>query len=172
MNIQECKNPAALAGATGSDKCALLGGIDTQDATAKPHVTQARIDLLADDITDTAGWLIDQLNCLPAQRVAGDTVGIIYTLRRSRAYWRHISESAAELAGILKGKNDRPRISDKYIAEQESRLGRLGKVEPANLAPIGARSPVEPKPQISPALATLLNGRRATLRAWMLQPWG
>jgi hypothetical protein len=97
MNIQECKNPAALAGATGSDKCALLGGIDTRDATAKPHVTQARIDLLADDIVDTAGWLIDQLNCLPAQRAAGDITGVIYTLRRSRSYWKHVAETAAEL---------------------------------------------------------------------------
>jgi ParB-like chromosome segregation protein Spo0J len=63
-----------------------------------------------------------------------------------------ISVSAA--AGTIKGQNDRPRINsaDKYIAEQESRLGK-----------------VDPKPQISPELATLLKGKLATLRAWMLQ---
>jgi hypothetical protein len=45
-----------------------------------------------------AGWLVDQLYVLPAQRAAGDYSGMLYTLRRSRAYWRHISEVARELA--------------------------------------------------------------------------
>jgi hypothetical protein len=64
----------------------------------KAHVAQAKIDLLVDDITDTCGWLVDQLNVIPSQRAAGDHSGMIYTLRRSRCYWRHISESARELA--------------------------------------------------------------------------
>ena len=41
--------------------------------------------------------MIAQLNAALAMADAGDTVGLIYALRRSRAYWRSISESAADL---------------------------------------------------------------------------
>jgi hypothetical protein len=91
------KNPATREAPTGLDKASLPGGIDEQIITPNANVLQARIDLLADDIVDTAGWLIDQLNCLPAQRAAGDITGVIYTLRRARAYWVAVSGSAREL---------------------------------------------------------------------------
>ena len=97
MDELDMENPATRAAPTGLNSNAFPGGNCNQDAIAKPAVTQARIDLIADDIVDSAGWLIDQLNCLPTQRAAGDIVGMIYTLRRSRAYWIAISGSAKEL---------------------------------------------------------------------------
>jgi hypothetical protein len=84
-------------GADGLDNSALLASFDTQDPIKHPAVLQAQIDLLADDVVDTAGWLISQLSVLPSQREAGDVTGLIYTLRRSRAYWKHIAETAVEL---------------------------------------------------------------------------
>jgi hypothetical protein len=68
------------------------------DDAPKAQVSQAKIWLLTDDIVDTAGWLVAQLSVLPSQSEAGDVSGLIYTLRRSRCYWRHISEVARELA--------------------------------------------------------------------------
>jgi hypothetical protein len=82
-------------GASGSGKCSLRSRENTSPA---PSINQAKLDLIVDDIVDTAGWLVDQLYVLPAQRAAADYSGMLYTLRRSRAYWRHISEVARELA--------------------------------------------------------------------------
>jgi hypothetical protein len=85
------------AGGPGLGDMSLPCIIDGFENAPKAHVAQAKGDLLADDVVDTAGWLIDQLNCLPAQRAAGDVTGMIYTLRRSRAFWIAISGSAKEL---------------------------------------------------------------------------
>jgi hypothetical protein len=89
------ENPAV--GAAGFGDMSLPGGIDGSDTAPNACVAQVKIDMLVDDIVDTAGWLLHQLNVLPAQRAAGDVSGMIYTLRRSRAYWRAISGSATEL---------------------------------------------------------------------------
>jgi hypothetical protein len=94
--FQTSKNPPAGV-ADGLDKASLPGGIDEQVITPNANVLQAQIDLIADEVVDSAGWLIDQLNCLPAQRAAGDIVGMIYSLRRARAYWLSTSGSAKEL---------------------------------------------------------------------------
>jgi hypothetical protein len=91
------ENPAV--GAAGFDD-AFPGGNCNLVIAEKADVAQAKIDLLTDDIADTAGWLVSQLSVIPSQREAADIVGIIYTLRRSRAYWRHISEVARELAAV------------------------------------------------------------------------
>jgi hypothetical protein len=84
----------------GLKDMSLPGGIDGSFNAPKARVEQAKIDLLVDDITDIAGWLVDQLNVLPAQRAAGDFAGMLYTLRRSRAYWIAVAGSARELAAV------------------------------------------------------------------------
>ena len=99
----------------GLGNMSLPGGIDASENAPKARVEQAKIELVADDITDTAGWLIDQLNCLPAQRAANDFGGMVYTLRRSRAYWLAISGSAVELVAA----ND-ARLSALRQAEGQS----------------------------------------------------
>jgi hypothetical protein len=113
MDISKCKNQPAgsadgLDDAFPGENCNLV-------IAPKANVSQAKIDLLADDIVVTAGWLVDQLYVAPAQRAAGDVTGMIYTLRRSRAYWRHISEVARELASA----NDE-RLSALRQAEAQS----------------------------------------------------
>jgi hypothetical protein len=95
---QPNESPSAR-GTDGLDD-AFPGGNCNRDLAQKAHVLQAKIDLLVDDIVDTAGWLISQLSVLPSQRETGDVTGLIYTLRRSRAYWKHIAEIAAELVTL------------------------------------------------------------------------
>ena len=63
----------------------------------KADVTQARIELILDDVGDNIGALIATLNAAIAMRNAADNIGLIYSLRRARAYWKFISVSAAEL---------------------------------------------------------------------------
>jgi hypothetical protein len=92
------KNEAPAGVPPGLGKSSFPGGTDSRVNAPKAHIAQARIDQLVDDITDTAGWLVTQLSVLPSQCAAADYSGMLYTLRRSRCYWRHISESAAQLA--------------------------------------------------------------------------
>lgn len=61
------------------------------------EVAHEKIAQLVGDISDSAGVMIAQLAAAIAMAEAGDTVGLVYALRRSRAYWRHISESAVDL---------------------------------------------------------------------------
>jgi hypothetical protein len=91
------ERPPSLNGSPS--ETSFLAGEASENAP-KARVEQAKINLLVDDIVDTTGWLVDQLNVLPAQRVAGDVTGMIYTLRRARAYWKAISGSAAELVSV------------------------------------------------------------------------
>jgi hypothetical protein len=77
-------------------KKSLLGGADTsQQAPRDGAVAQAKIELLVDDIGCNVGILIATLNVALAMRDAGDTTGLLYALRRAKAYWRAISASAA-----------------------------------------------------------------------------
>ena len=79
-------------------KKSLLGGADTsQQAPRDGAVAQAKIELLVDDIGCNVGILIATLNVALAMRDAGDTTGLLYALRRAKAYWRAISASAADL---------------------------------------------------------------------------
>jgi hypothetical protein len=84
-------------------KKSLLGGADTSHLAPKEPmqaprdgaVAQAKIELLVDDIACNVGILIATLNVALAMRDAGDTTGLLYALRRAKAYWRAISASAA-----------------------------------------------------------------------------
>jgi hypothetical protein len=60
----------------------------------KHQVAQAKIELLHDDLGCNVSQLQVQLDCAIAMIYAGDTVGTIYSLRRSKAIWRAISRSA------------------------------------------------------------------------------
>ena len=62
-----------------------------------PKAAEANIEQLVADIADSAGVMIAQLTAAIAMADAGDTVGLIYALRRSRAYWLAIAGSAADL---------------------------------------------------------------------------
>jgi hypothetical protein len=87
-------------GAAGLGDDAFPGGNCTSKITPKAHVTQAKIELLFDDIGCNIGGFIATLNAAVAMRDAGDSVGVIYALRRGRAYWKAISLSAAELVAV------------------------------------------------------------------------
>lgn len=103
MALQETARAApAIAGSDPHNSSCLAA--DGSENASKADVFQAKIDLLVDDVVDTAKFMVDQLYVLPAQRVAADYSGMLYTLRRSRCYWRHISAVARELAEI---NNDR-----------------------------------------------------------------
>jgi hypothetical protein len=67
------------------------------DPVPNPQVAETNIEQLVGDIAGGAGIMIASLYEAIAMAQAGDTVGLIYALRRSRAYWHSISESAAEL---------------------------------------------------------------------------
>jgi|ERR1019366_2524023 hypothetical protein len=73
---------------------------DTANIKLKPGAAQARIELLFDDIGDNTGAMISTLNAALAMRDAGDSVGLIYGLRKARCYWRAISASAVELVAV------------------------------------------------------------------------
>jgi hypothetical protein len=93
---QETGNPARGQAAGFGDVSS--SAVDPSSIGPNAKVAQVKIDMLVDDIVDTAGWLVSQLSVLPSQRAAGDVAGMIYTLRRCRAYWKSISGSALELA--------------------------------------------------------------------------
>jgi hypothetical protein len=105
----------ALGDSAGLNK-ALLVTSDKSDIKQKTEVPQALIELLFDDIGDNTGALISTLNAALAMRDAGDSVGLIYGLRRARCYWKSISASAAELVAA-----DADRLS---ALRQEGEAGR------------------------------------------------
>jgi hypothetical protein len=87
----------ALDKSAGLENTSLLGASDTKNPRQKIEVPQARIELLFEDIGDNTGAMISMLNAALAMRDAGDSVGLIYGLRKARCYWKAISASAAEL---------------------------------------------------------------------------
>ena len=100
------ENPA-LGAAAGLPSGLSFSG-DTQDSAPNPRPTQdisrnpvavreARLELLREDLTCNASAMIATLEAALAMRAADDDCGLIYSLRRARAYWRAISGSAAEL---------------------------------------------------------------------------
>jgi hypothetical protein len=92
--LKECP---ALGESAGLKNTSLLGASNTKNISQKIEVPQAKIELLFEDIGDNTGAMISTLNAALAMRDAGDSVGLIYGLRRSRCYWKAISASAAEL---------------------------------------------------------------------------
>lgn len=83
-------------GAAGPGNSSCLAA-DSSVNAPKADVAQAKIELIAEDVIDTAGWMVSQLKVLPAQLASADYAGMIYTLRRARSYWKAISGSAADL---------------------------------------------------------------------------
>ncbi|WGJ16145.1 hypothetical protein QEV83_07850 [Methylocapsa sp. D3K7] len=97
MDVLEVESPAALAGAPGSDLGTLICSTDTQTTIEKFETAQAKIDQLFDDIGPNINAMGAMLNAAAAMHEAGDPAGLIYALRRVRAYWVAVSESAKEL---------------------------------------------------------------------------
>jgi hypothetical protein len=105
---QKRENPPGLRPA-GFLNSSLPGGSDDREIAQTQAVCQAvhgdnsraattaRIELLIDDIGDNAGAMTCYLNCVLAHRDAGDIVGMIYSIRMARAYWRAIAASANDL---------------------------------------------------------------------------
>ena len=91
--------PAGLNDKAASNAFSSENDIRADAPTCQPEkpASQAKIELLVDDIGDTVGCLIATLSAALAMRDAGDTVGLVYSLRRARAYWTAISGSAKEL---------------------------------------------------------------------------
>jgi hypothetical protein len=69
-------------------------GVAQANTFPSAEISQAKIEILLDDLTDTGGWMVSQLNCLPNQRLAGDVDGFLHTLRRARCYWLVIAAEA------------------------------------------------------------------------------
>jgi hypothetical protein len=92
------KNDEGLA-AVGAAKPSEVFCLTTEHSQLAPktNVAQAKIELLVDDIGDNIGIMIAVLEAGLAMRAASDVVGLIYSLRRARVYWKAISASAAEL---------------------------------------------------------------------------
>lgn len=68
--------------------------------TPNADIAQAKIEFLLDDIGCNVSALQVNLDCAYAMRIAGDTTGLLYSLRRCRAYWKYISIAAAELVAV------------------------------------------------------------------------
>lgn len=77
-----------------------FGGIDEREINPKTHIAQAKCDLLVDDIGSNVSAMMAQLDVILAMRAANDPTGLLYGLRRARAYWSAIAASARELAAL------------------------------------------------------------------------
>jgi hypothetical protein len=100
---QTCETPPLGAAGLGDDafpggNCKSENAKKTEVAQANTfpsaEISQAKIEILLDDLTDTGGWMVAQMNCLPNQRLAGDVDGFLHTLRRARCYWLAIAAEA------------------------------------------------------------------------------
>jgi hypothetical protein len=92
---QTCETPPGEAGLA---KSSLRGSFDDREITPFQAATQAKIDLLVDDLGCNVSAMMAQLDVVLAMRAANDMTGLLYGLRRARAYWSAIAASARELA--------------------------------------------------------------------------
>jgi len=90
-------------GEAGLAKMSLPGSFDNREINPKTHVAQAKCDLLVDDIGCNVSAMMAQLDVILAMRAANDPTGLLYGLRRARAYWSAIAASARELAILREG---------------------------------------------------------------------
>jgi hypothetical protein len=96
------ENPPA--GGAGGLWNAFPDGECSSNIAQKPEVTQAKIDLLSDEIGWIIGPMIATLEAALAMREAENIPGLIYGLRCAGAYWRSISVNAKDLVGLQNGK--------------------------------------------------------------------
>ncbi len=109
MDLQ--KEGPALGAAAGLPELSSFGGDDTRDTAPKPGTTQgefrnplavraARRELVCDDLVANISQASLHFDVALGMLAARDDVGLLYSLRRVRAYWKAISESAQELGAL------------------------------------------------------------------------
>ncbi len=92
--------PQATAGLESASN---LGRCDTQTLSLNPLLAQVNVswrDLIRVDLTANIGAMSATLNAARAMRDATDDCGLIYALRRARAYWQAIAASVHDLASL------------------------------------------------------------------------
>jgi hypothetical protein len=93
-------NETPPLGTAGLGENAFPGRNGTSELAPTPAVTQAKIDLLSDEIGLNICPLISTLEAALAMREAGNVPGLIYGLRCAGAYWRSISVNARDLVAL------------------------------------------------------------------------
>jgi hypothetical protein len=91
------QNQTRPLGAAGLGENASFDEECNSNNAPKAHVSQAKIDLLTDEIYHSASALSSTLNVLSAGYEAADVAVQIHALRQSQRYWRFISALAREL---------------------------------------------------------------------------
>lgn len=94
----DAANPGAGTPGFGNDLSSR--DADNNPCNPNPAIAQAKADLIRADIMANASALIVNLEAAIAMDRADNVTGLIYALRVSRAYWKAISSSAAELTAI------------------------------------------------------------------------
>lgn len=108
---ETCERPPSAKGGPGSLDC--LAAIDRENsqkqAATQPQrprglapVECAKRELIRDDLDANISAMQASLDCALVMLGAGDDCGLLYSLRRARAYWRAIGGSANELASLGK----------------------------------------------------------------------
>ena len=59
--------------------------------------TSIKIELLLSEVGASIGQIEAQLNCLAAMVAAGDSAGVVYSLRRLKAVWYALDLTATDL---------------------------------------------------------------------------
>ena len=96
-------NETRPLGADRLESVSTLGRCDTQTFSPNTPIAQAielRLDLIREDLAANIGAMSATLNAALAMRDANDDCGLIYALRRARAYWQAIAASARDLASL------------------------------------------------------------------------
>jgi hypothetical protein len=90
-------------GATGLESASNLSRCDTQILSPNPYLAQVNVrrrDLIHVDLSANFGAMSATLKAALAMRDATDDCGLIYALRRARAYWQAIAASAHDPASL------------------------------------------------------------------------
>ena len=93
MTLETAK-PPSVKGGPGNSSCFAA---DNSEIAPSLATAQAKIELIRDDLAATICPLQATLDCALAMCAARDDCGLVYSLRRARAYWQAISGSAREL---------------------------------------------------------------------------
>jgi hypothetical protein len=101
------QNETPPLGAAGLGECCFSKENNSQSAP-NPAVTQAKIELLREDITETIGPMIASLEAAVAMARIPNDAGMLHGLRNARAYWRSITGSAGELQQLRGGPAPSP----------------------------------------------------------------